>query len=62
MCIISVIVIMNAVDLVFPELASVARRLVLIEACARVLKNKLNIALQKKMKEVSMSIASNECR
>jgi hypothetical protein len=40
---------------VFPELARVARRLVLIEACARVLKNKLNIALQKKMKEVSVN-------
>ena len=29
-----------------------AQRLVLIEACARVLKNKLNEALQEKMKEV----------
>ena len=36
----------------FSETVTAARRLVLIEATARILKNTLNLALQDKMKEV----------
>ena len=36
------------------EVVIAAQRLVLIEACSRVLKNKLNAALQEKMRRVSI--------
>jgi hypothetical protein len=39
--------------MLFGDVVGAARRMVLIEACARVLKNKLNLSLQQKMKEVS---------